>query len=95
MDTDERGLTMDGITTTAGGGEVDAALVEIAKVKATAQHLATSDASPDGDPFRELAGLVHELAEQVERVVATVQPPIPGGGGYPEEDGNGSNAVIG
>jgi hypothetical protein len=87
---------MDGITTTAGGGEVDAALAEIAKVKATAQRLATSDASPDGDPFHELAGLVQELAEQVERVVATVQPPIPGGRRYPEEqDENGSNTVIG
>ena len=86
---------MDGITTTAGDGEVDAALAEIAKVKATAEHLATGDASPDGDPMRELAGLVHELAEQVERVVATVHAPIPGRGGYPEEDGPGSNAVIG
>jgi hypothetical protein len=93
--TDERGSPMDGITGTAGGGEVDAALVEIAKVKAVARHLATSDPSPNGDRFRELAGLVSELAEQVEQMVATVRPPIPGGSGYPEENGTGSNAVIG
>jgi len=50
-----------------------------------AEHLAKDD-QPDGaDQFRMLAGLIHQLAEQVERMVATVRPPIPGAEGYPEE----------
>lgn len=76
---------MDGISTTAGGGDVDAALVEIAKVKETAERLARNDAPQEADPARVIAGLVHQLAEQVERVVATVRPPIPGSGGFPED----------
>lgn len=76
---------MQGISSTAGGADVDAALVEIARIKETAEHLAKGDTQQDTDQFRVIAGLVHELAEQVERVVATVRPPIPGPAGYPED----------
>jgi hypothetical protein len=77
---------MNGITTNSGGAEVDAALVQIAKVKDTAEHLAKDDAPPGADQFRVIAGLVHQLAEHVERIVAASgQPPIPGAEGYPED----------
>ena len=76
---------MDGITTTTGGTDLDAARAQIAKVKDTAEHMAKDDAPPGADGFRVIAGLVHQLAEQMERVVASVQPPIPGREGYPED----------
>ena len=76
---------MNGITTSSGSTEVDAALVEIGKVKDTAEHLAKDDAPPGADGFRVIAGLVHQLAEHVERIVAAgSRPPIPGAEGYPE-----------
>ena len=76
---------MQGISTTPEGADVDAALAEIAKVRETAEHLATDDAASGADQFRVIAGLVHQLAKQMERVVATVRPPIPGPAGYPED----------
>lgn len=77
---------MNGITTSSGGAEVDSALVQIGKVKETAEHLAKDDSPPGADQFRVIAGLVHQLAEHVERVVAAGgQPPIPGREGYPED----------
>jgi hypothetical protein len=77
---------MNGITTNPGGAEADAALTQIAKVKDTAEHLAKDDTPAGADQFRVIAGLVHQLAEHVERLVATsMQPPIPGQDGYPED----------
>jgi hypothetical protein len=76
---------MEGISTTAGGTDVEAALIEVRKVKETADHLAKGDAPGDADQFRVVAGLVHQLAEQVERIVAPMRPPIPGAEGYPED----------
>jgi hypothetical protein len=76
---------MEGITSSAGG-EVDAALVQIAKVKDTAEHLAKDDSPAGADQFRVIAGLVHQLAEHVERIFAACGlPPIPGAEGYPED----------
>jgi hypothetical protein len=77
---------MNGITTNPAGTEADAALAQIAKVKETAEHLAKDDAPPGADQFRVIAGLVHQLAEHVERLVtAGTRPPIPGSDGYPED----------
>jgi hypothetical protein len=77
---------MNGITTTTGDAEIDAALVQIGKVKDTAEHLAKDDAPPGADQFRVIAGLVHQLAEHVERIVAAnSKAPIPGPDGYPED----------
>jgi hypothetical protein len=77
---------MQGISTTTGAREADAALAEIVQVKETAERLANDDAPGDADRFRVVAGLVHQLAEQMERVVIAIRPPIPGPAGYPEEE---------
>ena len=46
----------------------DAALAEVAKVKETAGKLADGDYPEDADHVRVLAGMIHQLAEQVERL---------------------------
>jgi hypothetical protein len=45
------------------------ALTEVAKVKETAERLAKGQAAAGADQIRVLAGLIHQLAEQVERMV--------------------------
>ena len=45
------------------------ALLEVTKVKETAERLANGEASEGADQIRVLAGLIHQLAEQVERMV--------------------------
>jgi hypothetical protein len=45
------------------------ALAEVTKVKETAGRLARGEAAGEGDPVRVLAGLIQQLAEQVERMV--------------------------
>jgi hypothetical protein len=45
------------------------ALAEVTKVKETAERLANGEAVAGGDQIRVLAGLIHQLAEQVERMV--------------------------
>ena len=45
------------------------ALAEVMKVKESAGRLAHGEAAGEGDPVRVLAGLIHQLAEQVERMV--------------------------
>ena len=46
----------------------DAVLAEIRKVKETAERLANGETPEEADQIRVLAGLVHQLAEQVERL---------------------------
>jgi hypothetical protein len=46
----------------------DAALAEVIKVKETAERLANGDTPGEADQIRVLAGLVFQLAEQVERL---------------------------
>lgn len=45
------------------------ALAEVRKVKETAERLAKGEAAIEADQIRVLAGLIHQLAEQVERMV--------------------------
>jgi hypothetical protein len=45
------------------------ALAEVAKVKETAERMANGEATAGADQIRVLAGLIHQLAEQVERMV--------------------------
>jgi hypothetical protein len=68
---------MDGITQIQGGGDIEAALREVAKVKDTAEHLASGEASA-GDQSRAVAGLVHQLAEQVERLFTPMRAMLMG-----------------
>jgi hypothetical protein len=49
-------------------GEMDGALAEVASVRETADRLANADAPEDADQIRVLAGLIRQLAEQVERL---------------------------
>ncbi len=76
---------MNGITTATGTSDIEDALIQITKVKETADHLAKDDAPQGADRFRVLAGLVHQLAEQMERLAMPMRAPIPPGGGFPED----------
>jgi hypothetical protein len=48
----------------------DAALTEIRKVRETAERLANGDYPADADHVRVLAGMIHQLAEHVERLAS-------------------------
>jgi hypothetical protein len=62
--------------TMQAGNEVEAALVEVTKVKETAERVANGDSSADADQVRVVAGLVHQLAEQTERLFATMRATV-------------------
>jgi hypothetical protein len=47
---------------------IDAALSEITNVKETAERLANGESPDEADQVRVLAGLIHHLAEQIERI---------------------------
>jgi hypothetical protein len=46
----------------------EAPLAEVASVKETAERLANGETPEEADQVRVLAGLVHQLAEQVEKL---------------------------
>jgi hypothetical protein len=51
----------------------DAILVEARKTKETAERMANGDGPPgEADDIRVLAGMVHQVAEQVERLARIV-----------------------
>ena len=53
--------------------DVSAILVEARKTKETAERMANGDGPPDeADDIRVLAGMVHQVAEQVERLASAV-----------------------
>ena len=53
---------------------VDAILVEARKTKETAERMANGEGPPgEADDIRVLAGMVHQVAEQVERLAVLVQ----------------------
>jgi hypothetical protein len=54
----------------------DGAIAEIAKVKETAERMANGDTPGEADQIRVLAGLVHQLAESVERLYGPVSPDV-------------------
>jgi hypothetical protein len=57
-------------------GDLEAARLEIRKVKETAERMAKGDYPGEADQVRALAGLVHQLAEQTERLVDPMGAPI-------------------
>jgi anti-sigma28 factor (negative regulator of flagellin synthesis) len=50
--------------------DLDAALAEIRKVRETAERLANGDYPTDANHIRVLAGMIRQLAEQVERLAS-------------------------
>jgi hypothetical protein len=58
----------------------DAIIAEARKTKETAERMANGDGPPsEADDIRVLAGMVHQVAEQVERLAVVVsgdEPPL-------------------
>ena len=53
--------------------DVSAILVEARKTKETGERMANGDGPPgEADDIRVLAGMVHQVAEQVERLASAV-----------------------
>jgi hypothetical protein len=57
-------------------GDLDAVLLEIRKIKDTAERMANGDYPQEADQLRSVAGLVHHLAEQTERLVEPMRAPL-------------------
>ena len=55
---------------------LDAVRLEIRKVKETAERMANGDYPEEADHLRSIAGLVHHLAEQTERLIEPMQAPL-------------------
>jgi len=54
--------------------DADAILLEARKTKETAERMANGDGPPgEADDIRVLAGMVHQVAEQVERLASIVR----------------------
>ena len=54
-------------------GDAEAIVLEARKTKETAERMANGDGPPrEADDIRVLAGMVHQVAEQVERLAALV-----------------------
>jgi hypothetical protein len=55
-------------------GDAEAIVLEARKTKETAERMANGEGPPGGaDDIRVLAGMVHQVAEQVERLAVLVQ----------------------
>ena len=61
-------------------GGVNAIVLEARKTKETAERMANGEGPPgEADDIRVLAGMVHQVAEQVERLASVVsgdEPPL-------------------
>jgi hypothetical protein len=60
----------EGVSMQVERNDPHAALAEIRKVRETAERLANGDYPADADHIRVLAGMIHQLAEQVERLAS-------------------------
>ena len=63
-------------TTGANTANLDAVRLEIRKIKETAERMANGDYPDEADQLRSVAGLVHHLAEQTERLVPLMPTPL-------------------
>jgi hypothetical protein len=55
-------------------GDVEAIVLEARKTKETAERMANGEGPPgEADDIRVLAGMVHQVAEQVERLASFTQ----------------------
>jgi hypothetical protein len=68
--------TMQGVGSGNLDGNLDAIRLEIRKVKETAERMANGDYPEEADHLRSVAGLVHHLAEQTERLVEPMRAPL-------------------
>jgi hypothetical protein len=59
-------------------GNLDAIRLEVRKVKETAERMANGDYPEEADQLRSVAGLVHQLAEQTERLIEPMRAPLGG-----------------
>jgi hypothetical protein len=57
---------------TIDGSEAEAVRLEAAKTKETADRMANGESTDDKDDIRVLAGMVKQVAEQVERLAGLV-----------------------
>jgi len=57
-------------------GNVDAVRLEIRKIKETAERMANGNYPEEADQLRSVAGLVHHLAEQTERLIEPMRSPL-------------------
>jgi len=55
---------------------LDSVRLEVRKVKETAERMANGDYPQEADHVRSLAGLVHQLAEQTERLIDPMRAPL-------------------
>ena len=58
-----------------GTHDVEAALLQVAKLKETDERVANGDSLTEADQTRVVAGLVHQLAEQTERLFGSLRAP--------------------
>jgi cytochrome c556 len=66
--------------TDRGTDEREAILAEVRKTRETAERMANGEGPPsEADDIRVLAGMVHQVAEQVERLVQLVGAGSSGG----------------
>jgi HAMP domain-containing protein len=60
------------MTTSGAGSIMEAIRSEAAATKETADHMANGETPSEADEVRVLAGMVRQLADQVERLAAAV-----------------------
>ena len=73
------------MATNMNDGGLEVILAEVRKTKETADRIANGDSPKQGaDDLRVVAGLVHQIAEQVERLGALIESGRPHAEGHDE-----------
>jgi hypothetical protein len=73
----------------------ESALAEVRKTKETAERVANGEAEEGADQIRVLAGMIHQLAEQVERLAdGGLTSQVPGGRAGGDRSPNETDAPL-